>query len=370
MAINKDLYEILGIDKTASPDEIKKAYRRLARKFHPDVNPGDKSAEENFKEIGMAYEILSDPEKRKRYDMLGAAAFQPGAGATGSPFEGFDFSSGGFTDLGDLFEMFFGGAGPGRATRREGPMRGADLQVVVDVTLEDVVKGTNKSITLQHSIPCSYCGGSGVKTGSNLQICPTCQGSGRIMSSSGFLRVTQTCSQCGGRGQINPNPCPSCAGTGRERREEKLTVKIPAGVTNNSRIRVTGKGDQGEMGGPPGDLYVYTRVLDHPFFKRVEDNICCEVPVTFAEAALGASIEVPTITGKGRLRIPAGTQSGQQIRIKGKGIPHLRGWGQGDQICEVVVQTPTSLSMKEKELLEELSKYTKGEKLREHLKYY
>jgi len=372
MAINKDLYEILGVSRDASQDDIKKAYRRLARKHHPDVNPGDKSSEEKFKEIGMAYEILSDPEKRKRYDMLGAAAFQPGAGATaGGPFEGFDFSSGGLGDLSDIFEMFFGAGGSGRGSMRtQGPSRGADIQVVVDVTLEDVVKGASRMITIDHSVPCSYCGGSGAKPGSMPQQCPTCKGAGRVISGGGFLRVSQTCPRCGGRGQVNADPCTSCSGTGKEMREEKIAVKIPSGVTNNSRIRVTGKGDSGEMGGPPGDLYVYTRVHEHQFFKRIEDNIYCQIPVTFTEASLGSSIEVPTITGKGRLRIPPGTQSGQQIRIKGKGIPHLRGFGQGDQICEVVIYTPTNLTTKEKELLEELGKIENGETLRKHLKSY
>ncbi|MCD6218474.1 molecular chaperone DnaJ [bacterium] len=351
MNIKKDLYELLGVEKGAEQDQIKKAYRKLARKHHPDVNPGDKQSEEKFKEIGMAYEILSDPEKRQRYDQFGAAAFQPGMGQPGD----FDPSSAGFGDLSDIFEMFFGER-QGRGSRRQDPARGADIQAVVDLTLLEVVKGTKKTITIERSIPCSYCNGSGAKPGSHPETCPTCNGRGQVVTGGGMLRFSQTCPNCHGSGQINKNPCDKCGGTGRQRQLEKIAVKIPPGVTNNSRIRVSGKGNAGNMGAPAGDLYVYTRVYEHSFFQRVEDNLYCIIPITFAEAALGASIEVPTLTGKGRLRIIPGTQSGQQIRIRGKGIPHLRGWGQGDQICEVVVKTPSELSTKEKELLKKLEK--------------
>lgn len=354
MEIKKDLYELLGVEKGAEQDQIKKAYRKLARKYHPDVNPGDKQAEENFKEIGMAYEILSDPEKRSQYDQFGSAAFQPGMGQPG----GFDSSSAGFGDLSDIFEMFFSER-QGRGGRRRGPARGADIQAVVDLTLQEVVKGTKKTITMERYIPCSYCGGSGAKPGSYPETCPTCNGQGQVITGGGMLRFSQTCPNCHGSGQINPNPCDKCGGTGRQRQSEKIAVKIPPGVTNNSRIRVSGKGNAGDMGAPAGDLYVYTRVYEHSFFQRIEDNLYCVIPITFTEAALGASIEVPTLTGKGRLRIIPGTQSGQQIRIRGKGIPHLRGWGQGDQICEVVVRTPSELSTKEKELLKELETESK-----------
>ncbi|MFH1515356.1 MAG: molecular chaperone DnaJ [bacterium] len=348
---NTDLYSVLGVDRGSDQDQIKKAYRKLARQYHPDVNPGDKQAEEKFKEIGMAYEILSDPEKRQRYDQFGAAAFQPGAGGAG----GFDFSSTGFGDISDIFEMFFGDQRASRGGRR-GPARGADIQAVVDLTLQDVYKGTTKTLTIDHSISCTYCQGTGSKAGYQSQVCPTCRGQGQILSGGGILRISQTCPNCQGSGQVISNPCDRCHGNGQERKAEKIAVKIPPGVTNNSRIRVTGKGNSGDLGGPPGDLYVYTRVYEHPFFKRVEDNLFCRIPITFTEAALGASIEVPTLTGKGRLRIVPGTQSGQQIRIKGKGIPHLRGWGQGDQICEVVIKTPTNLSTSEKDILKELEK--------------
>lgn len=359
---NVDLYEILDLERNATEDQIKKAYRKLARKYHPDVNPGDKEAEEKFKEIGMAYEILSDPAKRSQYDQFGPDAFRPG-GAPG----GFDFSSTGFGDISDIFEMFFGDR-TGRAARRRGPSRGADLQAVVDLTLEEVSKGTTKTLTIEHSVPCSYCGGSGAAPGSSPQTCSTCGGGGQVFSGGGFLRISQTCQVCHGTGQINTTPCDKCHGTGGERKTEKIAVKIPPGVTNNSRIRVGGKGHAGSMGGPSGDLYVYTRVREHPFFQRIEDNLYCKIPITFTEAALGASIEVPTLTGKGKLRIVPGTQSGQQIRIKGKGIPHLRGWGQGDQICEIVVKTPVNLTTKEKKMLEELENVSQTD-VRKDLKF-
>jgi molecular chaperone DnaJ len=350
---NIDLYQILGVERDSTQEEIKKAYRKLARKHHPDVNPGDKESEEKFKEIGMAYEILSDPEKRARYDQFGPDAFRPGGGAQPG---GFDFSSTGFGDISDIFEVFFGEGMGGRTSRRKVPARGADIQVVVDVTLEEVARGTTKTINVDHTIPCSYCGGSGAAPGSMPQACATCRGTGQVISGGGFLRISQTCPDCGGKGEINTNPCRKCSGTGAEPSSEKIAVKIPPGVTTNSRIRVSGKGYAGFMGGPQGDLYVYTRVREHHFFTRVEDNLYCRIPITFSEAALGASIEVPTLFGKGKLRIIPGTQSGQQIRIKGKGIPHLRGWGQGDQICEVVIKTPVSLTQKEKDMLDELGK--------------
>ena len=352
----RDPYEVLGVERTATPDEIRKAFQKLARKHHPDVNPGNKDeAERQFKEIAQAYEILSDPDKRSAYDQMGFAGI--GAGAPGGP-GGFDFSQG-FQggNFEDLFSAFFGGMG-GRQRGRGGAQPGSDLQVVVNLTLDDVMEGATRDVRYAREMTCDTCKGSGAKEGTKPTTCPECNGSGQVsFQRGGFLRISQPCPRCYGRGQIVTDPCPTCHGRGKEQKEETITVRIPAGVSNNTQIRLDGKGEAGEFGGPAGDLYVVTRVMDHQLFERRGDNIYVEVPVTFSEAALGARIEVPTLKGPDHtthIKIPPATQTGTQFRLREFGIPHLNGRGKGDQFVIATVHTPKNLSSREKQLLKDL----------------
>jgi len=371
MPATKDYYDILGVKKGATDDEIKKAYRKLARKYHPDVNPNDADAEKKFKEIGEAYDVLRDPKKREAYDRFGSAAFEhgydPSAGAGYGPggpggpgaggfrgFEGFDFGggyggTGGFRpeDYSEVFGDLFG-----ERARTVGPRKGQDTQYSMEVSLEDAIYGTTANLSVQREVSCDVCGGSGNKPGTSPGKCPDCGGSGKIKSGKAFFSMARACPRCHGTGKLNVNPCSNCGGSGLTRKTEQLTVKIPPGVDNGSKVRVAGKGGPGINGGRPGDLYIITRVRPHSFFERKGDNLYCEIPVTFTEAALGAKIDVPTTGGMVTMTVPAGTQSGQSLRLKGKGVPHLGKAGRGDQYVKIEVVVPDKLSEHARQLLE------------------
>jgi molecular chaperone DnaJ len=348
----KDLYEILGVSKTASADEIKKAYRKLARQFHPDRNPGDAAAEERFKEIQGAYDVLSDPEKRKQYDQLGSRMFQgaPGGG-------GFQWS-GDLGDLGDLFGGLFGRMGGGGASTRARTRaeRGADVGVTVNLSFEDSLQGLTTKIPVELELPCATCGGSGAEPGTSPSICPVCRGRGVTSEDEGVFAFSRPCPRCGGNGTVVEKPCRTCKGSGRQRRTKRYTVKIPAGVKDGTQIRLKGKGEPGLAGGPAGDLVMTTRVAASPLFERRGSDLVIEVPVTYAEAALGAEVEVPTPDGRVALKVPPGTQDGKLLRIRGQGAPKLNGGGKGDLLARVRVVVPTKLTKAEREAIEALQK--------------
>jgi molecular chaperone DnaJ len=350
MATVKDLYGTLGVAKGASQDEIKKAYRKLARQHHPDANPGDAEAEERFKEVQHAYDVLSDPEKRKQYDRFGGEnGARPGPG--GFRFdgaEGFDFA-----DLGDLFGGFFGGA---RQQQQQRGRRGSDLEVEVRLSFEDSLKGVETTIPVQLETACRECGGSGAKPGTAPTICPECGGRGIKAESQGLFALSQPCPRCRGNGAVIEDPCPRCHGAGRERRTKRYTVKIPAGVKDGSRIRLRGKGEAGYGGAEAGDLYVVTRVAPSKTYTRRGDDLVVEVAVPFSDAALGAKAEVPTPDGPVTVKVKAGTVDGTMLRVKGKGAPRLKGSGRGDLLARVKLTVPKKLSKKQRELLEELQK--------------
>lgn len=341
----RDYYELLEVSKTASDAEIKKAYRKLAMKYHPDRNPGDASAEEKFKEIQNAYSILSDKQKRQAYDQFGHAGVDPSRGGHG----GF----GGFGDVfEDIFENIFSqGRGQGRQSRGQ---RGSDLQFNIQLSLEEAAKGKDVEITVPRHGNCNTCDGSGAKKGSSPKSCETCAGMGQVRIQQGFFSIQQTCPSCHGEGKIITDPCTSCHGQGRVRESKKLTVKIPAGVDNGDRVRLTGEGEAGMHGGGSGDLYVQVSLKKHPIFERHEGDLHCEVPISFITAALGGSIEVPTLEGRVTLKIPAETQTGKVFRLRGKGVKSVRGYAQGDLLCKVVLETPVNLSREQKELLTQL----------------
>ena len=358
-ATKRDYYDVLGVKKGASDAELKKAFRKLARKYHPDVNPNDKSAEPKFKEMNEAYEVLSDPKKRKQYDQFGHAAFdagfgqEPGSGhgRPGQGFEGFaqggDFFRGGG---GGGFEDIFGNLFNERA-RPRGPVKGEDVTYAVEVDLEDAIYGRTMQVDLQRDASCSSCGGSGAQPGTSRRTCPTCMGSGRVAQGRGFMQIAQPCRTCQGNGTINPNPCKTCGGRGIVPKSERLNVKIPAGVDNGSKVRVAGMGGPGEQSGPAGDVYIVTKVRPHGYFERKGDNLYSEAKVTVKEAALGDKIEIPTVDGMVALTLPPGVQTGQQLKLKGKGVPHFGGGGVGDHYVTIKVVTPTELSEKGKTLL-------------------
>jgi molecular chaperone DnaJ len=340
----RDFYQVLGVARNATEDAIKKAYRRLAMKYHPDRNPDDKEAEERFKEAKEAYEVLTDAQKRAAYDQYGRAGLDAARGAG----QGFSPSDA-FGDIfGDMFGDIFGG---GRRGGRSAVYRGADLRYELSLDLEQAVFGTTQEIDYQTVRECSECGGSGAARGHAPVTCETCQGSGQVRITQGIFAVQQTCPRCKGRGTIITDPCPKCAGQGRTRTTKRLSVKVPPGVDTGDRIRLAGEGESGRNGGPPGDLYVEIAVREHPIFERDGSHLSCEVPVSFVIAALGGSVEVPTLEGQAAIKVPAGTQSGRVFRLRDKGIRPVRGGATGDLFCRVVVETPVELSSEQKELL-------------------
>ena len=353
----KDYYEVVGVSKSADDKEIKKAYKRLAMKYHPDRNQGDKDAEDKFKEVKEAYEILTDAQKRAAYDQYGHAAFEQGGMGGGGGFGGGGFGGADFGDIfGDVFGDIFGG---GRRLQRAA--RGADLRYNIELTLEEAVRGVTKEIRIPTLETCDKCHGSGAKEGTEPQECPTCHGMGQVQMRQGFFAVQQACPTCHGRGKIIKDPCSKCHGHGRVERYKTLSVKIPAGMDSGDRIRLTGEGEAGEMGAPAGDLYVEVHVRQHNIFERDGSNLYCEVPIGFTVAALGGEIEVPTLDGRVKLKIPAETQTGKLFRMKGKGVRPARGGMQGDLMCRVVVETPVKLSEKQKELLREFGESVDGQ---------
>ena len=350
----RDYYTVLGVNRDASDEDLKKAYRKLAMKHHPDRSPDDKGAEERFKEAKEAYEVLSEPRKRAAYDQFGHAGVDPSAGfgagaARGGP-EGF----GGFADaFGDIFSEIFGQQGPGQARRGSGVFRGADLRYNLDLTLEEAARGTEARIRIPTMEQCETCKGSGAKPGTQPKSCPTCHGRGQVRMSQGMFSIQQTCPQCHGTGKIIPEPCETCDGAGRVRKHKTLSVKIPAGVDQDDRIRLSGEGEAGVNGGPTGDLYVVVQLKPHAVFQRDGADLHCEMPISFATAALGGEIEIPTLDGHAKVKIPPETQTGQVFRLRNKGIRPVRGSVVGDLYCHVALETPAKLTARQKELLRE-----------------
>ena len=352
--MSQDYYELLGCSRTASADDIKKAFRKLAMQHHPDRNDGDTDAEKKFKELNHAYDILKDPEKRAAYDRYGAAAFEGGMGpgGPGGGAQGFDFGS----VFGDIFEDMFGGAG-GRGRGGRADTRGQDLRFNLEITLEQAYGGTEATVRVPSSVACEVCNGSGAEAGSKPHQCPTCKGHGRLRAQQGFFTVERACHTCHGAGQVIDKPCKSCAGQGRVRRDKTLKVNIPAGVEDGTRIRLTGEGEAGTRGGPAGDLYVFLSVRRHQLFEREGADVHCRVPISMVQATLGGNIEVPTLDAKmARINIPAGAQGGHQFRLRGKGMPIVRSSQKGDMYIEIMVETPVNLTAKQKELLKEFDK--------------
>jgi molecular chaperone DnaJ len=359
----RDFYEVLGVSKSASQDEIKKAYRELARKWHPDRNPDDPDAEERFKEIQQAYDALSDPEKRKQYDSGGRLG---GFGAGGfPPSGGFPGGSGFTADLGDIFSSFFGGRG-----RQQGPreQRGRDLETEVRLSFDQAMHGTQIAVSVPTTGPCPTCGGNGAKPGSSPRVCPRCEGTGIDAQSQGLFSISQPCPECGGQGSVIDDPCPTCSGSGITQETKRYRVNIPAGVHDGSRIRLAGKGESGYRGGPRGDLYVTTRVAPSPVFKqRPDGNLEVDLPVTVAEAIQGATIEVPTLDGSKTIRIPAGTQHGSVQRLRGEGPPRTKGSGRGDIYYRIRIDVPKELSDEQREAVEKLAEALNGQNPRASL---
>ena len=362
MAEERDYYEVLGVQKGASEDEIKKAFKKLARQYHPDLHPDDKECEEKFKEVNKAYEILSDPEKRQKYDQFGHAGVDPNYGGGG--FSG-GFNGGGFGDMGDIFEDLFGGVFGGGSRRSarssvNAPRRGGDIRANINISFMEACEGKKQDIKISHMEQCTECGGTGAQKGTSPQICPDCHGSGRVNVAQrtpfGTISTTRTCSKCGGKGKVIASPCKKCGGTARIRAEKNISVDIPAGIDDGQILRVTGQGDSGLNGGPSGDLHVVVSVRPHPLFVRDGSDVHCEIPITYTQAVLGDEITVPTIDGKVKYTIPEGTQTGTTFRLRGKGIKRLKRADRGDQYVKISIEVPKNLTKKQKEALKEYEK--------------
>lgn len=368
--VAKDYYATLGLDKNCSEEDIKRAFRKLALQYHPDRNPGDKAAEERFKEINEAYQVLSDPDKRAQYDQFGTADFNGQGG-----FGGFDF--GGFSDMGgfgDIFDTIFGGGFGGFTSgRTSGPKRGADLQYTLNLTFEEAAFGVTKEVEISRNEECSRCGGSGAKPGTRPQTCDRCGGTGQVKiqkkTAFGSFVTVSTCDRCGGKGTIIKEACNECHGSGRVRKRKKITIKVPAGVDTGNTIPLRGEGEPGTKGGARGDLYININVLPHKIFRRDGYDVICEVPISFPQATLGAEIDVPTIDGIIKFTVPEGTQSGTVFKLKGKGIPRIRGYGRGDELIKVIVEVPKKLNEKQKELLRQFAEIC-GEDVNEQRKSF
>ena len=352
----RDYYEVLGVDRNASEDDIKKAYRKLAVKYHPDKNPGDKSAEENFKVVGEAYEALSDSQKRAAYNQYGHAAFDPrmraGAGRAGGFHDPFDIFREAFGGGGSIFEDLFGG---GRSNDPSGPQRGSDLRYDMEITFEEGANGCEKEISVTKLDECDDCDGTGQESDSKVKVCPACGGRGQVVTARGIFSIAQTCPRCEGAGRVIEKPCKACRGSGRRERTSKIRLKIPAGVDTGARLRSSGNGEGGLRGGPTGDLYVVLHVKPHEIFQREGDDLICEVPISFVQAALGAEIEVPTLNGKALIHVPPGAQNGTVFRLKGKGVKNVQGHGWGDLHVRASVEVPTHLNGEQRAKLQEFA---------------
>jgi molecular chaperone DnaJ len=354
MTTKRDYYEVLSVDRKASGEEIKRSYRKLAVKFHPDKNPDDPHAEEKFKELGEAYDVLMDEQKRSAYDRYGHAAFAQGGRAGGfhDPFDIFREVFGAAGGAGGIFETFFGGGGQ---AERDGTQRGSDLRYDMQITLEEAAFGVEKEIEVSKLGTCDKCQGSGATPGSRAVPCTTCRGRGQVVSSRGFFQVSQTCPRCRGLGEVIEKPCDTCDGEGRSEKTNRIKIKVPAGIAHGSRLRSTGNGEAGVRGGDQGDLYIVVHVKEHPIFQREDDNLFCEVPISFATATLGADVPVPTLEGKASLKVPAGTQSGQSFKLRGKGVVHVNGRERGDLYARLLVEVPTDLNTEQRQKLEEFA---------------
>ena len=373
-AEKRDYYEVLGVDKSASEDEIKRAYKKMARKYHPDLNPDNKEAEEKFKEVNEAYEVLSDSDKKARYDQFGFAGVDPnyGAGAGGGAYGagGFDFG-----DLGDIFGSFFGG-GFGSAQRRNpnAPRRGESIRLSVTISFEEAAFGCEKEVSVDRYETCAVCHGSGCADGTSPEVCPDCHGSGQVQvrrqTPMGVFATTSPCGRCGGKGRIIKTPCTACRGSGLERKRRTIQAKIPAGIDNGQTISIRGQGHAGKNGGPSGDLLITITVRPHELFRREGTSVLCEAPITFAQAVLGAELEIPTIDGKVKYDLPEGTQSGTTFRLKGKGIPELNGRGRGDQYVTVYIETPRNLNREQKEALKKFAESVGDNNYEERKKFF
>ena len=364
LAEKRDFYEVLGVSKSASDEEIKKAYRKQAKKYHPDLNPGDKEAEKNFKEVNEAYEVLSDKNKKSRYDQFGHAGVDPNYGggsygySGGSPFGGF----GEDIDLGDIFNSFFGGFGGSRGRNRNAARRGSDIEIALNISFEEAAKGCKKNIVYNNIQNCEECSGTGAKKGTSSKTCTKCGGSGQVTISQrtpfGIIQTSQTCDKCRGEGKIIDSPCSACAGSGKTSKKQNLEVNIPAGINSDQVLNIREKGNCGTNGAPSGDLHIYISVNPHPLFQRKNDDIWCDIPVTFTQATLGDDITVPTLDGKVQYHIHEGTQTGDIFKLKGKGVKHIHGRGFGDQYVKIHIEIPKNLSEKQKEILREFDKHT------------
>ena len=359
----RDYYEVLGVSRGASEDEIKKAYKKMARKYHPDLNPGDKTAEEKFKEVNEAYEVLSDADKKARYDQYGHAGVDPnfGAGGFGGGFDGsFDFG-----DLGDIFGSFFGGGfGGGRRTNPNAPQRGESIRMSIAISFEEAAFGCEKAVTVERYVTCDTCHGNGCAPGTSPEVCPDCHGTGTVQvrrqTPMGVFATSSPCPKCGGKGRIIHQPCKDCRGSGMVRKKKTIQASIPAGIDNGQTISIRGQGNAGKNGGPAGDLLITITVRPHELFRREGTSVLCEAPITFTQAVLGAELEIPTIDGKVKYTLPEGTQSGTTFRLKGKGIPSINGRGRGDQYVTVYIETPKNLNKEQKEALKKFAE-TMGE---------